>query len=65
MKKLIEGTDFYYNEQGFIVLTQLYHLNRGICCGKGCLHCPYDYKNVPEKTRRSELLEERQLQVAR
>ena len=61
MKKLIEGVDFYYNEHGFIVLTELYHLNRGFCCGKGCLHCAYDYENVSEP-RREELLEKRLLQ---
>ncbi len=59
MKKLIEGTDFYYNEQGFIVLTATYHLYRGFCCGKGCRHCPYDYKNVDEP-KRAELLSNRQ-----
>lgn len=47
-KKLIEGEDFYYNEMGFIVLTAKYHLENGECCGNGCLHCPYNYKNVPE-----------------
>ena len=52
---LAEGTDFYYNEQGFIVLTAKYHLERGYCCGNGCKHCPYEYKNVPEP-KRSELL---------
>ncbi len=51
----IEGEDFYYNEQGFIVLTAKYHLDRGHCCGNGCKHCPYDYINVPEQ-KRSELL---------
>lgn len=51
----IEGEDFYYNEQGFIVLTAKYHLDRGRCCGNGCIHCPYDYKNVPEP-KRNELL---------
>lgn len=44
----IEGEDFYYNEQGFIVLTAKYHLDRGYCCGNGCKHCPYNYINVPE-----------------
>ncbi len=48
---LIEGTDFYYNEQGYIVLTARYHLERGHCCGNGCRHCPYDYINVPEPKR--------------
>ncbi len=61
MKKLIEGVDFYYNEQGFIVLTELYHLNRGFCCGKGCLHCAYDYENVSEPIK-GELLQKKQLQ---
>jgi hypothetical protein len=53
--KLVEGEDFYYTEQGFIVLTAQYHLERGHCCGNGCRHCPYSYKNVPEP-KRSELL---------
>jgi len=48
MNKLIEGEDFYYNEQGFIVLTAKYHLQRGVCCGNGCKHCPYNYEKVPE-----------------
>lgn len=60
MKKLIEGTDFYYNEQGFIVLTELYHLQKGTCCGNGCRHCPYDYDDVPDP-KRSELLANRQV----
>ena len=51
----IEGTDYYYNEQGFIVLTAKYHLDRGHCCGNGCRHCPYNYVNVPEP-KRSKLL---------
>ena len=53
--RLIEGEDFYYNEQGYIVLTAEYHLERGHCCGNGCIHCPYRYKNVPEP-KRSQLL---------
>ncbi len=52
---LTEGEDFYYNEQGYIVLTAKYHLERGHCCGNGCRHCPYDHINVPEPMR-SELL---------
>lgn len=47
-EKLIEGIDFYYNEQGAVVLTEKYHREKGYCCGLGCLHCPYDYANVPE-----------------
>jgi len=55
MNKLIEGEDFYYNEDGYVVLTEKYHREKGFCCGNGCLHCPYQYENVPEP-RRSELL---------
>ena len=54
MDKLVEGEDFYYNEQGYMVLTAIYHLKRGNCCGNGCKHCPFDFINVPEP-KRSEL----------
>jgi hypothetical protein len=55
MKKLVEGHDFYYSELGYVVLTAKFHLQKGVCCGNGCRHCPYNYKNVPEP-KRSELL---------
>ncbi|MEE6187345.1 hypothetical protein PIECOFPK_00474 [Mycovorax composti] len=48
----------YINDKGQVVFTELYHLRRGYCCGNGCLHCPYDYKAVPEP-RRTLLLNER------
>lgn len=53
-----EGEEFYFNSDGFIVLTEEYHLQRGYCCGNGCVHCPFEYKNVPEP-KRSKLLEAR------
>lgn len=31
----------YYFENGFMVFTEAYHLQRGYCCGNGCRHCPY------------------------
>ncbi len=52
---MIEGIDFYYDEQGLLVFTEKYHLDRGSCCGNGCRHCPYNYDAVPE-SRRTELL---------
>jgi hypothetical protein len=58
MKQLTEGADFYYNEQGLMVLTEKYHLERGYCCGNGCLHCPFDYERVSEP-RRSQLITKR------
>ena len=58
MPPLIEKIDFYFNEQGNMVLTAHYLFNRGYCCGNGCLHCPYHYENVPEP-KRTLLLKER------
>lgn len=55
---LVEGEDYYYNPQGYIVLTEKYHLDRGECCGNGCLHCPFNYDKVPE-ARREQLLAKR------
>jgi hypothetical protein len=49
---LKEGVDFYYNDNGFVVLTEKYHLEKGSCCGNGCRHCPYNYSNVPQPKRR-------------
>jgi len=49
--KIEEGPDYYYNEEGKMVLTAHYLLKRGYCCGNGCRHCPYDYAQVPEPKR--------------
>ena len=43
-------TDFYYNEDGYRVMTESYHVRRGTCCGNGCLHCPYDPKHETGNT---------------
>jgi hypothetical protein len=59
---LVEGIDFYINKNGYIVLTEKYHLEKGFCCGLGCLHCPYNYENVPEP-RRSSLLSSKDKQA--
>ena len=49
--KIEEGLDYYFNEDGNMVLTAHYLLKRGYCCGNGCKHCPYQYENVPEPKR--------------
>ena len=56
MKELIEGIDYYFNEDGLFVMTEKYLLEQGVCCGNGCKHCPYHYKNVPEP-KKSALLD--------
>ena len=40
-----EDEDYYF-ENGFLVMTEAYHLKRGFCCGSGCRHCPYEHVNV-------------------
>ena len=52
---LIEGVDFYLNKDGYIVLTEKYHLEKGYCCGMGCLHCPYNYNNETPKPPEGDL----------
>jgi hypothetical protein len=55
--QLKEGEDYYYSPEGYMVLTEKYHLERGACCGNGCRHCPYAYDRVPEP-RKSQLLQQ-------
>lgn len=49
---------FYTTPAGLIVFNEEYLLSRGYCCGNGCKHCPYEYKNV-EEPRRTKLLDKR------
>mgnify|MGYP003401787981 CR=1 FL=1 len=51
MNDITEGVHYYVNEDGYVVLTEQYHLDRGYCCGNGCLHCPFEYDAVPEPRR--------------
>jgi Family of unknown function (DUF5522)/Cysteine-rich CWC len=37
----LKKEDYYVDENGNLVFTAAYHLNRGTCCGNGCRHCPY------------------------
>ncbi len=49
---------FYKRPEELIVFNAEYLLSRGYCCGNGCKHCPYDYKNVDEP-RKTKLLNKR------
>lgn len=40
-KTFVEGIHFYFDD-GLMVLTRKYLLDRGHCCDSGCRHCPYD-----------------------
>ncbi|MBL7753494.1 MAG: hypothetical protein JNM44_03370 [Chitinophagaceae bacterium] len=56
---LFDDNETYLNQNGLVVFTAEYLLKRGYCCGNGCLHCPYDYKNVIDLKKKERLLEER------
>ena len=34
----------YYLENGQIIFTEKYHIQRGQCCGNKCRHCPFEPK---------------------
>ncbi len=36
---------YYYLENGKVVFTEKFHLERGYCCDNGCRHCPYKNKH--------------------
>ena len=57
-QELVEGEDYYLNEDGLLVFTEKYLLARGYCCGSGCRHCPYNYEALPQP-KRSYLLKAR------
>lgn len=44
---LVEGKH-YYIEDGKLVFTERYHLERGFCCNSRCRHCPYREAPEPE-----------------
>jgi hypothetical protein len=40
--------ELYYLENGKVVFTPKYHIDRGYCCGSGCRHCPYHPIHIKE-----------------
>ncbi len=40
-KPKLLSTDFYYDKNQ-MVFTEQYHIRRGVCCGSGCRHCPFE-----------------------
>ena len=52
-KKLKEGEDCYFDEQGLLVLTKEFLIRRGFCCHNNCTNCPY--KNTDPKNPRNKL----------
>jgi hypothetical protein len=46
MKKDFVEKIHYYLENGKIVFTEQYHIDRGFCCSNVCRHCPYEPKYI-------------------
>ena len=47
-----QGIDFYFNEQGLMVFTEVYHLKRGYCCKNKCKHCPWKFGKDKKKPKK-------------
>lgn len=47
-KPKLQPTDFYYDKDGKMVMTEEYHKRRGKCCNNGCKHCPYKESDNPQ-----------------
>ena len=56
---MTEHKDYNILPDGRLVFTAFYLLERGYCCGNGCLNCPYQYINV-EEPKRTLLLQNQQ-----
>jgi hypothetical protein len=41
----------HYVENGLLVYTAAFHLERGFCCGSGCRHCPFIPPHVEGGTK--------------
>lgn len=44
-KKVKLRKEHYYMENGLLVFTEIYHLEKGYCCENNCRHCPYTDKS--------------------
>lgn len=54
MSRTFEKNVHYYLDGDRVVFTEIYHLERGYCCGSakgGCRHCPYDPKGLKGNTK--------------
>ena len=57
MKLNKDDKTLYYLENGRVVFTPEYHIQRGNCCGSGCRHCPYEPKYLKGNQKLDEVWE--------
>ena len=55
MKLNKNNEELYYLENGKVVFTPKYHLERGYCCGSGCRHCPFEPMGLKDNQQLNEL----------
>lgn len=48
MNELLENIHYYIDDNGSLVFTERYLLERGHCCNNGCKHCPYNCLSFSE-----------------
>jgi hypothetical protein len=52
-KPLFDDDDsFLINDKKTIIFDEAYLIKRGYCCGNGCVHCPFGYKNVLDEHKK-------------
>ncbi len=51
MRNSLIENKHYYLENGRVVFTALFHLERGKCCGNKCRHCPFDPEWIKDTTK--------------
>ena len=44
-KPKLKADEFYW-EEGKMVMTEMYHKRRGVCCMSNCKHCPYKMNKI-------------------
>ena len=47
-RQFVEGVDYTF-ENGLMVLTRRFLLERGFCCESGCRNCPYGFRKTELK----------------
>ena len=49
----LDKDEYYHSSEGYVILTEKYHLKRGYCCNNNCKHCPYKKETKNKKNDKS------------
>ena len=49
----MENEDYYFDENGLMVMTEKFLKERDYCCENGCKHCPYGYDKKTDSFKSS------------